>query len=182
MSDFIREIPLEQIQPHPSNRRVGGFDPEKLKQLAESIKAIGVQQPAVVREITGENQIRRYELVAGERRWRASKLAGKETLPCVVRELDDAQALRIQIVENLQREDVHPLDEANGYARLLDSGTYDVEAAASCGRARSCSHDAGRWPADITTSRGPTRQIAGRSRRSEAVEHVGSCGLTRSDN
>ncbi len=124
MSTTIAEIPLDQIQPHPDNRREGGFDQEKLQQLAESIRAVGVQQPAVVRMISAAPL---YELVAGERRWRAARLAGLATLPCVVRQLDDVQALRIQIIENLQREDVHPLDEANGYQRLLDSSSYDVE-------------------------------------------------------
>ena len=131
MNETIVQIPLEQIAPHPDNRRVGGFDEGLLAQLAESIKAVGVQQPAVVRPraATGPDAPE-YELVAGERRWRASRLAGLTTLPCVVRELDDATALRIQIIENLQRQDVHPLDEANGYQRLLAAGGYDVEAIA----------------------------------------------------
>jgi ParB family chromosome partitioning protein len=126
-SEQIRQIPLEQIEPHPGNRRVGGFDKGKLEQLAESIRAVGVQQPAVVRK-AGENG--HYQLVAGERRWRAAKLAGLEVLPCVVRELDDLQVLRIQTIENLQREDVHPLDEADGYARLIELAKYDVESVA----------------------------------------------------
>jgi ParB family chromosome partitioning protein len=123
-AEAIQQIPLDQVVPHPGNRKVGGFDKEKLEQLAESIRAVGVQQPAVVRK-AAENG--KYELVAGERRWRAARLAGLEALPCVVRELDDVAVLKIQTIENLQREDVHPLDEAEGYARLIKLAKYDVE-------------------------------------------------------
>ena len=135
-TEQIQEIPLGQITAHLGNRRVGGFDQEKLKQLAESIRMVGVQQPAVVRRHPGQADA--YQLVAGERRLRASKLAGKDTLPCVVRELDDLQVLRIQTIENLQREDVHPLDEADGYARLIEVAKYDVEKlAAEVGKSAS---------------------------------------------
>jgi ParB family chromosome partitioning protein len=118
-------IPLEQIQPSEGNRRIGGFDPAKLQQLADSIRAVGVQQPAVVRHGAASNG--NYELVTGERRWRAARMAGLETLPCVVRELDDVTVLKIQTIENLQREDIHPLDEADGYARLIERAGYDVD-------------------------------------------------------
>lgn len=123
MNEVISYISLEDIISSGHNRTIGGFDNEKLKQLAQSIREIGVQQPAVVRIVDGG----KYELVAGERRWRASKIAGCETLPCIVRDLDDEVALRIQIIENLQREDVHPLDEAEGYARLEKEGHCEVE-------------------------------------------------------
>jgi ParB/RepB/Spo0J family partition protein len=124
MSEYeaINNIPLEEIVPSGHNRTIGGFDQVKLQELAESIKAIGVQQPAVVRP-KGD----KYELVAGERRWRASKLAGVATLPCVIRDLDDETALRIQIIENLQREEIHPLDEADGFKRLEEEGHCEVE-------------------------------------------------------
>jgi len=122
MSEIIEQIPLHMITPSKGNRAIGGFDQDKLANLAESIKSVGVQQPAVVRAM-GDG----YELVAGERRWRASKLAGLETLPCVVRDLTDDQLLKIQVIENLQREDVHPLDEADGYERLSAEGGYDPE-------------------------------------------------------
>ncbi len=124
MSEQILEIPLTQITSHPDNRRVGGFDQEKLEQLAGSIRAVGVQQPAVVRQ-AGANG--RYEIVAGERRFRAAGIAGLEALPCVVRDLDDISVLKIQTIENMQREDVHPLDEAEGYHRLIEKAGYDVE-------------------------------------------------------
>ncbi len=128
MAEQVVEIPLDQIVPHPANRKVGGFDQAKLESLAESVRAIGVQQPIVVRKKVAAPDV--YELIAGERRWRASKLAWKETIPAVVRDLDDETALKIRIVENLQREDVHPLDEADGYAALLEGGKYDVAAIA----------------------------------------------------
>lgn len=122
MSETIQQIALQELVPCPDNRLVGGFDEGKLLQLAESIAAIGVQQPAVVRP-KGDG----YELVAGERRWRAACLAGLQTLPCIVRELDDVACLRIRLIENLQREDIHPLDEADGYGRLIERAGYDVE-------------------------------------------------------
>jgi ParB/RepB/Spo0J family partition protein len=124
MSEQVQQLSLEKIIPHPDNRRVGGFDPVKLQQLADSIKEVGVQQPIIVRKqlMNGD-----FELVAGERRWRAAKLAGLAEIPTIVRELDDLQVLKIQTIENLQREDVHPLDEADGFARLIDKAGYDIE-------------------------------------------------------
>ncbi len=134
MTEIIN-IPLEEITPHPGNRKIGGFDQEKLDQLAESIRDIGVQQPAIVR-INGTAG--NYELVAGERRWLASKIAGEQTLPCIIKELSDLEALKIQLVENLQRDDVHPLDEADGFRRLLEAEEYDVATlSAEIGRSKS---------------------------------------------
>lgn len=130
MNDRIEMISLDAIEPHPANRRIGGFDEKKLAELAESIRAVGVQQPAIVRRLEGRIGVE-YQLVAGERRWRASRLAGYEILPCIVRDLDDATALKIQYIENLQRDDVHPLDEADGYARLVAEAGYTVEQLAS---------------------------------------------------
>lgn len=124
MSETVQQISLEKIIPHPDNRRVGGFDPVKLQQLADSIRDVGVQQPIIVRAQLGNGS---FELVAGERRWRASKLAGLAEIPAIVRELDDLQVLKVQTIENLQREDVHPLDEADGFARLIDKAGYEVE-------------------------------------------------------
>ena len=122
MNDIIERIPLDKISPHPQNRPFGGFNEGKLAQLAESIKRIGVQQPAIVRK-KGKG----FELVAGERRWRASKIAEVDHLPCIVKDLTDAEALHIQLIENVQREDIHPLDEASGYDLLRREGGYDVE-------------------------------------------------------
>lgn len=119
----IQQIPLDDLVPHPGNRKIGGYDQVKLEQLAESIRSVGVQQPAVVRMAPSSVG---YEIVAGHRRLLAARLAGLETLPCVVRELDDVQVLKIQTIENLQREDVHPLDESDGFARLIEVAKYDV--------------------------------------------------------
>jgi ParB family chromosome partitioning protein len=128
-TEQIQQIPLEQIRPSNGNRKYGGFDQTKLQELADSIKSAGVLQPVLVRKgFTIEAESKHfYELAAGERRWRAAKLAGLETLPCVIREIDDATMLRITTIENLQREDIHPLDEAEGYARLIEKAGYDVE-------------------------------------------------------
>jgi len=122
-AEQVIQISVEALSPDPGNRKIGGFDKVRLEQLAESIKAVGVQQPAVVRKAQGDS----YEIVAGERRWRAAKIAGLATLPCVVRDLDDVTVLKIRTIENLQREDVHPLDEADGFARLLEKAVYDAE-------------------------------------------------------
>ena len=119
----IQQIPLDLLIPSSGNRRIGGFDPDKLQQLADSIQAVGVQQPIVVRP----NGQSKYEIVAGERRWKAAKIAGLLDIPAVVRDLDDVTVLKIQTIENLQREDLHPLDEADGYVRLIEKAGYDVE-------------------------------------------------------
>jgi ParB/RepB/Spo0J family partition protein len=123
-------IALGEITPAAGNRRTGGMDEADLADLAQSIRETGVHEPAIVRPIhydldsstegPGEDWPR-YELVAGERRWRASRLAGVETLPCIVRELSDVEAVRIRVIENMQRQDLHPLDEADGYAQLLQA-------------------------------------------------------------
>lgn len=124
----IQQIPLTEIYPCEGNRKYGGFDQAKLEELADSIRTAGVLQPAVVRERANpQGDFDEYELVAGERRWRAAKLAGLQVLPCVVRDIDDLTLLKIQTIENLQREDIHPLDEADGYSRLIDRAGYDVE-------------------------------------------------------
>ena len=123
MNEVINQIPLGDIVPSGHNRTVGGYDPIKLQELADSISKSGVIQPAVVRVIDGG----KFQLVAGERRWRASKLAHMETLPCVIKDIDDETALRMQIIENLQREEIHPLDEADGFRRLELEGHCEVQ-------------------------------------------------------
>lgn len=128
----LTEVPIDEISPHPENRRVGGFDEESLGQLAESIKTHGVLHPPLVREIANG-----YELVAGERRWRAAKLAGYTSLDCDVRDVDDAELLEIQVIENLHREDVHPIDECDGYHRLLEHGYEPARIAGDVGQSES---------------------------------------------
>jgi ParB family transcriptional regulator, chromosome partitioning protein len=107
------EIPVEKIDRNPFQTRKG-FDEAKLDELAASIKASGVVQPVLVRP--GANG--RYMLVTGERRWLASQRAGKATIPAVVREVSDVQAMEMTIVENLQRADLNPMEQAHAYERL----------------------------------------------------------------
>jgi len=107
------EIPLDRIDRNPNQTRTN-FDEAKLAELAQSIAATGVVQPIVVRERPDG----RYELIMGERRWRASQRAGKQTIPAVVRQVSDEQAMEMTIVENLQRADLNPMEQARAYARL----------------------------------------------------------------
>src|SRR6266403_234627 len=123
----VQDIPLNRIQESKTNPR-RTFDEAKLAELAANIRQYGVLQPVLVRPLpNGEDGF--YELVAGARRYRASKLAGRETIPASIRELTDTQCLELQLIENLQRADVHELDEARGYAALmqLQPDTYTVE-------------------------------------------------------
>jgi ParB family transcriptional regulator, chromosome partitioning protein len=126
----VREIPLDKICESKTNPR-REFDETKLAELAESIRQHGVLQAVVVRP-RSENSEDVYELVAGTRRYRASKLVGRETIPANIRELTDAQCLELQLIENLQRSDIHELDEAQGYAALMQMqpDNYTVEAIA----------------------------------------------------
>jgi ParB family transcriptional regulator, chromosome partitioning protein len=120
----MQEIPLPAIHESATNPR-RQFDELQLRELAESIRLHGVLQPVIVRP-TGDAS---YELVAGARRYRASKLAGRESIPATIRELSDTQCMELQLIENLQRTDVHELDEARGYAALmqLQPEVYTVE-------------------------------------------------------
>lgn len=112
-SGTAREIPVELIDRNPQQTRTQ-FDQAKLAELAQSIAATGVVQPVVVR-IAKDG---RFQLIAGERRWLASKLAGKRTIPATVREASDEQAMEMNIVENLQRADLNPMEQARAYERL----------------------------------------------------------------
>ncbi len=127
----IQDIPLGQIRESKTNPR-RFFDEAKLAELADNIRQHGVLQPILLRPLP-EGEAGTYELVAGARRYRASKLAKRDSIPATVRELTDAQALELQVIENVQRVDVHPLDEAQGYAALIElqRDTYTVETIAS---------------------------------------------------
>ncbi|MBP1763910.1 MAG: parB-like partition protein [Firmicutes bacterium] len=123
----VREIVANRFQP----RRL--FEPEKLSELAESIKQYGVLQPVVVRRMA-----KGFELVAGERRWRASQLAGLRTIPAVVRSYTDSQMTEIALIENLQRQDLNPIEEAFAYRRLMDEFNLTQDVVANrVGRSRS---------------------------------------------
>lgn len=121
----FRLVEIDRIRPSKTNPRKT-FDPEALEKLAASIRETGIHEPLIVRPYPGDVDYD-FEIVAGERRYRAAKLAGLETVPAMVRELTDEQAMEIQLIENLQREDVHPLEEGEGYRRLLASGKYSVK-------------------------------------------------------
>lgn len=120
-------IPLACITPSPTNPRKH-FDPVALDELTVSVRKHGVIQPVLVRAGTSPKDKRViWELVAGERRYRAAKAAGLEEIPAIVRSLTDAEALELQVIENLQREDLHPLEEAEGYELLLKRHGYTAE-------------------------------------------------------
>jgi ParB family chromosome partitioning protein len=108
-----REIPLDQIDRNPFQTR-SQVNEEQLAELAASITANGVVQPVLVRPLPNG----RFQLIAGERRWRASQLAGKETIPAILRQVSDEQAMEITIVENLQRADLNPMEQARAFERL----------------------------------------------------------------
>ena len=109
----VQELALSQIEPNPFQPRKV-FAQEQLEELAESIKTYGLLQPVLVREIGGK-----YQLISGERRYRASILAGLEKIPAIVRQIDDKQAAEMALVENLAREDLNYFEEAQGYLRLI---------------------------------------------------------------
>lgn len=133
----VAALPLAQIVASPTNPRKH-FDETYLADLAETIKSHGVLQPITVRPNPDRRSVALYEIVVGECRWRAARLAGLEEIPAFWRELDDKQVLEIQIIENLQRRDVHPLEEAEGYERLMKRHGYQAEGiAAKIGKSRS---------------------------------------------
>ncbi len=120
-STGVKVIPVDRIESNPEQPRLA-FNEETLQELAASIREHGVLQPILVRPIA-EN---RFQLIAGERRWRASKIAGVATIPALVEDIDDDTALEISIIENLQREDISPLDEAAMYDRMVSEHGYSI--------------------------------------------------------
>ncbi|SFU70164.1 chromosome partitioning protein, ParB family [Paenacidovorax caeni] len=114
------------------------MDEGALYELAESIKAQGIMQPILVRKLTGGEHAGKYEIIAGERRYRASRLAGLDTVPVLVREVPDEAAAAMALIENIQREDLNPLEEAQGLQRLVrEFGLTHEQAAQAVGRSRS---------------------------------------------
>lgn len=132
------ELDINIVHPSPTNPRKR-FDQVKLQELANSIEKHEVMQPIVVRPMPG--MFEAYEIVAGERRWRGSKLAKKTTVPAMVQELTDLEVLQLQVIENAQRDDLHPLEEAKGYKAILDNqdtGHWNVDQLAEkVGKSRS---------------------------------------------
>jgi len=131
--DMLRTLPVDSLTPGKYQPR-RTMDQGKLGELAESIKAQGVIQPIVVRDLGGKS----YEIIAGERRWRASQLAGLTEIPVVIREVDDRTVVAMALIENIQREDLNPLEEAIALQRLIDE--FDLthaQAADAVGRSRA---------------------------------------------
>src|SRR6476646_7866037 len=113
--EVLRSLPLDVISPSPNQPRKA-FDDEGLQALAESLSARGVLQPVLVRPVAGGT----YELIAGERRWRAARLAGLDAIPAIVRDRDDADALELALIENMAREDLNVLEQARACAALVE--------------------------------------------------------------
>jgi len=132
LDSALLELHLEQIQPNALQPRLA-FEPDKLEELAASIKENGVIQPIVVRPVGGG-----YEIVAGERRWRAAQKAGLTRIPAVVQEVSDQKMLEMALVENIQRDDLSPVEEAHAYQLLLDQfGLTQEQVAQRVGRSRT---------------------------------------------
>ena len=131
--EVLRKLAVGQLQPGKYQPR-REMDEGKLSELADSIKSQGVIQPILVRQLPAGN----YEIVAGERRWRASQLAGLDEVPVVVRELEDRTVIAMALIENIQREDLNPLEEAEALQRLISEFTLThAEAAEAVGRSRA---------------------------------------------
>ena len=118
-------ININEIEPNRDQPRKN-FDEEALKELADSIAMYGVIQPLLVRPLSDGG----YQLIAGERRWRASRMAGLTQVPVVVREMNDEEAMELALIENLQREDLNPIEEAEGFKLLMDTYSFTQEQAA----------------------------------------------------
>lgn len=128
----ILEIPLSEIRSNPYQPRKS-FNDETLQELADSIKELGIVQPIIVKK-----SIKGYELVAGERRTKAARLAGLETIPAIIKDFNDQEMMEIALVENIQREDLNPIDEANAYENIIRiSGMTQDEFAKKFGKSRS---------------------------------------------
>ena len=142
MGDFMEEtpqntpyklLPLHKIEPNPTQPRQD-FDEEALQALADSIGEHGIIQPLTVREMPNGY----YQIIAGERRWRAARIAGLSEVPAVVMEADDKKTMELALIENLQRQDLNPVEEALGYRSLLENyGMTQEEASARVGKSRS---------------------------------------------
>ncbi len=132
-SSTINEIAIDQIEPNPNQPR-REFDPVALEELANSIKQLGIVQPITLRQIA-EN---RFQIIAGERRWRASQLAGLKAVPAYIRTIDDENVMEMALVENIQREDLNAIEIALAYEQLLQkSGMTQEKVAAEVGKSRA---------------------------------------------
>ena len=130
----VQRVPISSVIANRANPR-REFDPDQLEELANSVREKGVMQPLLVRPTSEAGQ---YEIIAGERRWRAAMKAGLHELPIIVREVSDREALELAIIENVQRVDLNPLEEAQGYGQLIDQFSYTQQDLAQViGKSRS---------------------------------------------
>ncbi|GKT03678.1 ParB/RepB/Spo0J family partition protein [Furfurilactobacillus sp. WILCCON 0119] len=133
-AENVQELALADIRPNPYQPRQT-FDNKALKELASSIEKSGVFQPIIVRQ--PDASLNRYEIIAGERRFRASKLANRQTIPAIVRPMDDREMMEVAVLENLQREDLSPLEEAEAYQTLMNKlNLTQAEVSARLGKSR----------------------------------------------
>lgn len=165
----ISTLAITEIEPNRDQPRKQ-FDPTALSELADSIKEYGVLQPLVVRPLPDGS----YQLVAGERRWRASRMAGLSSVPVVIRELTDSQAMELALIENLQREDLNAIEEAAGYRELMDRfGLTQEQVAQRVGKSRPVITNAMRLlnlPADVREMVVDGRLSAGHARALLSLE------------
>ena len=130
--ETITKLPLQKVEPNPNQPR-RSFDEEELQALADSIAEHGILQPLAVRALDGGF----YQIIAGERRWRAARMAGLSEVPVVVLDADDRTVMELALIENLQRQDLNPMEEAEGYRVLMeDYGLTQEQAAARVGKSR----------------------------------------------
>lgn len=161
--NLTAELRLSEIEPNKDQPRIH-FDEEALQELAESISTHGLLQPIVVRPMIGGS----YQIVAGERRWRACRIAGLTTVPVIIKSLDDKQTMELALIENLQRMDLNPVEESKGYSRLIKEFelTQD-EVAERVGKSRSAVTNALRLlnlPDDMLNALAEGRISAGHAR------------------
>ncbi|MBE6761016.1 MAG: ParB/RepB/Spo0J family partition protein [Ruminococcaceae bacterium] len=161
--NLTAELRLSEIEPNKDQPRIH-FDEEALQELAESISTHGLLQPIVVRPMIGGT----YQIVAGERRWRACRIAGLNTVPVIIKSLDDKQTMELALIENLQRMDLNPVEESKGYARLLkEFELTQEEVAERVGKSRSAVTNALRLlnlPDDMLNALAEGRISAGHAR------------------
>ena len=128
-------LPIESVRPNPNQPR-RSFSETALKELADSIRQKGILQPLIVRRVAGEENT--FEIVAGERRWRAAQMAQVHELPVLIRDFNDTEVLEVAIIENIQRADLNPMEEARGYTQLMNSfGHTQEQLAKVMGKSRS---------------------------------------------
>jgi ParB family chromosome partitioning protein len=179
------EIAIEAIKPNPNQPR-RHFDDAELEELAQSIREKGVLQPILVRPAVFAGE---FQIVAGERRWRAAQRAGIRTMPAVVRSLSDAEVLEIAIIENVQRADLTPIEEAEGYRALIETfGRTQAQVADTVGKSRVHVTNALRLlqlPDDVLTmvregrlTAGHARSLIGAPEAARLAEEVAERGLT----